>query len=194
METHYQQQHARKTVMTRWVLGAFVFLAIVWPTLLQPALDVGWSFLRHSTVYQLSFFETMQTALLYINMESFYIRRVRSLEYPRVDIRAGKENQNRPRMKAMAKRLRELFIYVSPLFLLDFILIKKYDGVALDAIKASGNRLDSHSVSKTFLVLNVHKFAMNSPIQLVCREFDLAKRSGVRYLMDRQLLAASYQS
>ena len=152
--------------LIQWGIFCLICSFVAFPDIYQNGLDHIWDFLRTNAAYQLSFIETIETIFCYIQIESFFIRQVRSLKYPRVDMRPG--YPDRPHMRALKTRLDELIIYIAPLLLLDLVLVKKYSGVSLRDITSSSGRDLSNisSVHPSYLYLNFHNFSLKSPFQL----------------------------
>lgn len=153
---------------------------------------------------QTSFFETIWTVGLYVLFERHYTSlaisdKPRPPLPERIDQRAGQSHLWRNgtvRVRKLQSRLNELMIYVSPLLFLDLLLIKKFKGVSLEAMIASGgydpallattvslnnssvnnsNNNNSNIFSKNrpaniatthFLAPSVHNMTLSSPLQL----------------------------
>jgi cholesterol 25-hydroxylase len=146
---------------------------ILCPSWWQPFMSNLYRFLYHSPIYNLSFFETVETVACYITIEPIYTRRFARNPDRRIDIR-GKHDTERPpplpKMKRPKHRLRELIIYAAPLLLLDLTLIKKYAGVDVETIRQTGGYSPYGAplggISPSFLAPTLHNFSLQSPVQL----------------------------
>jgi cholesterol 25-hydroxylase len=74
-------------------------------------------------------------------------------------------------MRRPSKRIKEALIYVGPLLLLDFLLIKKYAGVGVEEVMQCGGwnitPEPKHTMGTSFLRPSLHNFTASSPLQLV---------------------------
>ena len=163
----------------RLILGTILFTTLVYPTLLQPYLNRLWTYLYNSSFYRFSGIETMETLGCYITFEPLYTYHFGHNPQLRIDARGGpirtKPNGKPrvPRMQRPKDRLSELWIYAAPLLSMDFLMIKKFAGVPLDDIRRSGGYpgLDElkrlGDISPYFLRPTLHRFTLESPLQLV---------------------------
>lgn len=182
--------------------------AVVFPKFYQPMLTTLYNYLYSSTFYQSSTFETILTVLSYGIIEPKYTTHFAHSPELRIDIRPGtlQVKSKRldddsvtmpklPKMKRPSKRLREVFLYVSPLLFLDFTMIKKFADTPINDIRTSGgympvfattaaalvveptetptgsfNITDTDaipkSISGSFLLPTLHNFTISSPLQL----------------------------
>ena len=147
--------------LPRLLLWIFVFSAVVFPNIYQPALSVLWKYLYNSSFYSLSTFETILTVTSYAILEPFYVRKfvyhpelridvrdgtgpsnhdtVRNVKYAGLDRASIKKTRPRlPRIKLLSERLGEILLYITPLLLMDLTMIKKFADVPLDDIRVSG--------------------------------------------------------
>ncbi|TKA33372.1 hypothetical protein B0A50_00925 [Salinomyces thailandicus] len=163
------------------ILSSAVFL----PGLYQPLLTQFWSYLRHSSVYRSSTFETFWTVFCYAAIEvPFTVLYMKHPEWrlahqsKKLANDSNDSNQattpKKPKgMRRPARRGMEALIYVAPLLTLDLLMIKKFAGVPLEDMLETGNYdvssvigqqgLGSHKA--TFLVPSVHNFSFDSPLQ-----------------------------
>ncbi|MCJ1415539.1 hypothetical protein MMC32_001871 [Xylographa parallela] len=137
-----------------------------------------WAFLYNSPFYRFSGFETLETVLCYIILEPFYTYKFGLNPNLRIDVRGGKqkvsgsERPRIPKMRRPSKRMGELLIYITPLLMMDFIMIKKFAGVPVADIRESGGyslplvNSSSGNISSSFLLPTVHNFTLASPLQL----------------------------
>ncbi|KAL6245526.1 hypothetical protein RBB50_007525 [Rhinocladiella similis] len=190
--------------------GIVLITAVVFPKFYQPMLTTLYTYLYSSTFYQLSTFETLVTVLSYGFIEPKYTTYFAYNPALRIDVRpgtlqverkradgmvsrSGKPNNDSltmpklPKMKRPSKRLREIVLYVSPLLLLDFTMIKKFADTPINDIRVSGgympiasatlmptgqfrslNITESalRSISGSFLLPTLHNFTISSPLQL----------------------------
>ena len=169
----------------RLSLLTLVVSALVLPGIWQPLISAAYRSLCRSSLYRLSFFETVETMLCYIIIEPIYTAIFARNPGRRVDIRFSKTGESSrdllqsrsplPKMVRPSRRLREMLIYAGPLLLLDLTLIKKYGGVDVKAIRQSGgyaaeppagtggSRL---GISAHFLAPTLHNFTWGSPLQM----------------------------
>lgn len=129
-------------------------VSLLLPSILQPPLNSLYSYLYHSSWYRFSAFETLETIVCYVIVEGLFTYRFACNPHLRIDIRApgpnGRvkdENGNAfttrtpkgPEIRQPAERLGEILTYAAPLLLMDFTMIKKFAGVPICDIRASGN-------------------------------------------------------
>jgi cholesterol 25-hydroxylase len=139
----------------RLVLGTLLLASVFLPSLLQPALTRFYSYLYHSSFYRFSGYETIETIICYALAEIFFTVKFFGNPHLRIDVRGPQqkatsidENGNPvtpapkiPNMRRPSQRIGEAFIYAAPLLLMDFTMIKKFAGVPISEIRASGNYL-----------------------------------------------------
>ena len=76
-----------------------------------------------------------------------------------------------PEMQRPSKRMGEATTYVSPLLLMDLMMIKKFAGVPMSDIRDSGDyrsltQEEMESISLSFLLNTLHNFSWKSSLQL----------------------------
>lgn len=169
-----------ETSKLRIVFGSLFVSAILFPAFYQPFLDALWHWLRKTTWYRLSTFETLWTLSLYGVIEPSLT--VVFLQHPewRFAVQDKKQdNARRPHgMRRPLRRLGEIALSVAPQLLMDLIMIKKFADVPLAAMLESGNyysaaaALSGHHNSttssgyrSTFLVPTLHNITLSSPLQ-----------------------------
>ncbi|KAF1816493.1 hypothetical protein P152DRAFT_492806 [Eremomyces bilateralis CBS 781.70] len=160
----------------RIILLLFLLTTILIPWLYDRILSNVYSFLAQSTLYRLSIFETLETVFCYGYIEASFITQFVRNPSLRIDIRRTSkgadsgstlEHPKRPRMRRPSRRLSEVVLYVAPLLVLDFTLVKKYANVSVADIRRSGGYPSFHdSVGSNFLAPSFHKFSLTSPLQL----------------------------
>ncbi|RYO75174.1 hypothetical protein DL764_010568 [Monosporascus ibericus] len=172
-------------LVARLALGTLIATAVLLPDLWQPLISKLYRFLYGWEFFNLSFFETIETVVCYITIEPAYTAIFAGNPHRRIDIRhaeskrqpaakTGGRTPPLPKMARPSRRMRELVTYVSPLLLLDLILIKKYAGVDVEAIRQSGgyaataaeDDTPSSRISGHFLLPTLHNFSLQSPVQL----------------------------
>ncbi|ERF68383.1 hypothetical protein EPUS_06799 [Endocarpon pusillum Z07020] len=160
MSTSLQPETGRgeSVFLPRLILGTLLFVSVFLPSLLQPALTRLYSYLYHSSFYRFSAFETIETILCYAVIEILFTYKFGRNPHLRIDVQGSRqrstsntatsidENGNTvtpkpklPKMRRPSKRWGEIFIYAAPLLLMDFTMIKKFAGVPICDIRASGN-------------------------------------------------------
>ncbi len=167
----------------RLALGTLLS-AVLFPSLYQPALSGLWQYLYKSSFYRFSGFETLLTIISYIIIEPLYTYKFGKHPHLRIDVR-GRQNDaishpKLPKMRRPQQRLGEIAVYIGPLLFLDFTLIKKFAGVPIEDIRASGGYSPVPEVqednlrptgavppqiSSTFLLPTLHNFSSTSLIQ-----------------------------
>ena len=161
----------------RLVLGTMLSAAVFAPDFLQGSLSAIYRSLYQSSFYRFSGFETFETVLCYIFLESLYIYKLKKNPHLRIDKRGSAPQQSEssepkiPRMRRPSKRKIEMFVYVAPLLAMDFVLIKKFAGVPVADIRETGgyppiNTGQHEFIKPTFLLPTVHNFRLDSPLQL----------------------------
>lgn len=161
----------------RLILGVTVGSAVVAPQLFQPLLDNLWNWLKTSSIYRSSTFETFWTVFCYAAIEPYitYVF-VQNPEWRFTSKRqkSTEDTIRRPHgMKRPSRRIREGLTYIAPLLLLDLTMIKKFAGVSIEDMLASGNYDPSlanancwgNTCHTHFLMPSVHNFSLNSPLQ-----------------------------
>ena len=113
----------------------------------------------------------------YILIEPLYTYKFGKHPELRVDAR-GKRVQLRengkpkvPRMRRPKDRAGEMVVYALPLLAMDVVMIKKFAGVPVADIRATGgyppiDPSDYESISRSFLLPTLHNFSLSSPLQL----------------------------
>lgn len=170
---------ASSTLVPRLVLLTLVSTAVLFPGMCQPFISNLYGFLYRWSVFNLSFFETIETLLCYITIEPIYTAIFARFPHRHIDVRDPGWRQRsaagetptppRPKMKRPSHRLTELCIYVAPVLLLDLTLVKKYAGVSVEAIRKSAGYPPwpvQDSISASFLAPTLHNFSLRSPLQL----------------------------
>lgn len=155
-------------------LGLIFSTAIFFPSWYGPIIDSIYHRLYHSRFYRLSTFETIWTVLLYAWFEWTYIVKLWNLPERRLDARStisdgGERIKKEPDLQHPTKRLPEAVVYVLPLLLMDFVMIKKYAGVPrMDIIRSGGYESSSEAdrISASYLNPSLHNFSWASPFQL----------------------------
>ncbi|MCJ1380817.1 hypothetical protein MMC17_003926 [Xylographa soralifera] len=162
----------------RIFLYSFVFTGLIVPSVYESFLSKLWTVLFNSRLYRFSGFETLETVLCYIIIEPFYTYKFGQNPDLRIDVRgskqkaSGSERPKIPKMRRPSKRMGEMFIYIAPLLMMDFTMIKKFAGVPVADIRQSGGyslppvNSSSGDISSSFLLPTVHNFTLNSPLQL----------------------------
>ena len=156
-------------LMPRAVLVVMLASMVIWPSIYQNLLDSIYKYLLASAIYRASIFETVWTVLLYSLVEMVYTRRFG--HHPQLRLVNQSKNSGivakpPPQMRRPKHRLLEGLTYVAPLLLLDFTMIKKFGGVAVQDMALSGN-YDPSTVKMrgNFLAPSLHRFTWDSPLQ-----------------------------
>ena len=161
----------------RLILGTTLSAAIFAPGLFQGWVSAIYAFLYQSSFYRFSGFETFETVLCYIILESLYIYKLKKNPELRIDKRGSalqeseSGKQKIPQMRRPSKRKAEMFVYVAPLLVMDFVMIKKFAGVPVADIRKTGGYppIDPNQyefIKPTFLLPTIHNFRLDSPLQL----------------------------
>jgi len=153
----------------RLVLGLLLGSAIVLPQIYQRSLDLIYTKLLLSPFYNSSIFETVWTVLIYAVIEASYTYKY--ARNPQLRL-ANLKDEGRdtpkpiPKLRRPSKRIREGIIYITPLFMMDLTMIKKFGGVPVADMALSGN-YDPSTVSMrgNFLAPTLHNFTPSSPLQ-----------------------------
>lgn len=165
-------------IVPRWLLGTLVVTGILFPSLYSHSISSLYNYLYHSSFYNLSTFETIETFLVYAILEPLYTVKFWYNPGRRLDVRGSKsqgpsdsaEIPQLPRMRGPSGRLREMVIFAGPLLLMDLTMIKKFAGVSVADIRKSGGYdaipLHDQRISASFLAPTIHKFSFDSPLQL----------------------------
>lgn len=161
----------------RLILLLCMTTAVIIPHVYQPILDRIWLFLRSTKVYNWSSFETFWTVFCYAAIEpaitAVFIRHP-EWRYTRLDEKnSGSSQRLKPRgMRRPSRRGWEALIYMMPLLLMDFTMIKKFADVPLEDMLRSGNYGHEADISdssgryrSTFLVPTLHNMTLSSPLQ-----------------------------
>jgi cholesterol 25-hydroxylase len=182
----------------RVILWAFLASTVLIQQIYQPALTALWNYLYTSPFYNLSTFETIVTIVSYGILEPWYTYQFARHPELRIDIRdrrqpcedqdvdrtsencsnggnskssTNSKGAKLPKMKRPSKRLWEIFIYATPLLLMDLTMIKKFADVPLNDIRVSGGyapllSIDSPQRPFTGTPLNdmMHRPAMGGSI------------------------------
>ena len=162
----------------RTILVALYGTYIILPRISQPALVSLYSTLYHSSFYQLSSFETIETVFFYALIEPAFTSTFAHHPELRLDNRFPEHDRtsDKPRLPKMRRpqhRILEIITYISPLLLMDFTMIKKFAGVPVSWIRESGNYLplqslpsaNNSNISPSFLLPTFHNFTASSPLQ-----------------------------
>jgi len=162
-------------MIPRIILALFVSTAILLPSLYTTAIVHCYTYLYNSRLYNCSFFETVEILLLYAIIEPIYTDRFARNPALRIDVRRRVDHDPskpmRPHLRRPTKRLIEIGKSILPLISLDLILVKKYAGVAVPAIRQSGGYKSFPSgenhISGSFLAPTLHNFSWTSPLQTI---------------------------
>ena len=154
----------------RWTLLTVLMSAVLLPGTYQTHLDSAWISLRSSRVYQWSTFETLWTVFCYAAIEPSITAVFMHQPRWRLAHQSGKSLTSSPSkpkgMRRPSRRGLEALTYVAPLLTLDLAMIKKFAGVPLEDMLASGNYAPEISGHRsTFLVPSLHNFTLSSPLQ-----------------------------
>ena len=165
------------TLLPRLILGAFVFTAVLLPSLYQPLLSSIYHYLYQSSFYRSSMFETALTVLYYAVIEQSYTYKFAHTPHLRLDVRGKAFNvqKNRPRlprMRLLNERLGEILLYIAPLLTMDLVMIKKFADVSFNEMRRTGgyapieaSAITPH-MSSSFLKPTLHNFSLSSPLQV----------------------------
>ncbi|KAK5150234.1 hypothetical protein LTR04_006857 [Oleoguttula sp. CCFEE 6159] len=163
-------------LIPRTVICTIMLTAIATPSIYERLIQNVYAFLLSSPFYRLSFVETIEIFSLYALLEPIYTYRFAHNPSLRIDVRPQVDDDKPssapklPRLRRPTKRLLEIGKSIAPLLLLDLILIKKYSGVSVPAIRQSGNYDpylgSSGRIKATFLAPTLHNFSWDSPLQL----------------------------
>ena len=159
---------ARSSILwPRIALSLLLGSAITFPSIYQPFLDGLYSYLLSSLIYKASTFETLWTVISYAVAEGSYIYKF--LYYPRSRLAVQKDGdkiEKLPKLQQPHERLREAVTYVTPLLLMDLLMIKKFAGVPVRDMAISGNYdPETVAIHGNFLAPSLHRFTMASPFQ-----------------------------
>lgn len=121
----------RSTLYIRILLSISIASGIILPSVFQPLLSAIWQWLRSSGVYRWSAFETLWTVFCYaaIEVPITYV----FINHPGLRLIKDKQFGVRTKPKGMRRPSRrgyEALLYVAPLLLMDFAMIKKFAGVS----------------------------------------------------------------
>ena len=133
-EVHGSSSHLRSVWWPRIVLGTIYLSCLLFPGVFQPALSGVYAQLYKSSFYRLSSYETIETVFFYALIELPFTRKFAhhpelrlDNRFPPVDPKSSKPRL--PKMLRPQQRIGEILLYVAPLLLLDFTMIKKFAGV-----------------------------------------------------------------
>lgn len=164
----------RSVWIPRTILLAITLTGVFLPTFWQRVISKFYSSLYNWSLYNRSFFETLETVLCYITIEPIYTWRYAHNPTRRIDIRPNTDTDTAkghpilPKMKRPSGRLPELITYATPFLLLDLTLVKKYAGVDIASLRQSGGYgPQGTTISSSFLLPTFHRFTLESPLQLV---------------------------
>ena len=186
--------------LPRLILSTILSAALFVPGSLQGSLSAIYAFLYQSPFYRFSGFETFETVICYSILESVYIYKLKNNPDIRVDRRGSAHQESElgrrqiPRMRRPSKRIAEMFLYITPLLAMDFVMIKKFAGVPVADIRESGgyppiDTSQEEFIKPTFLLPTIHNFRLDSPLQLQ-RALPLEPPSSRRLALE--LLAAFF--
>ncbi len=161
----------------RTVLCTITLTAIFIPSIYEPLLQNVYGYLFNSAFYCLSTIETIEVFLVYGLFEPIYVYRFAHNLSLRIDVRPQVDDEKSvikprlPRLRRPTKRLVEIGKSISPLLILDLIMIKKYADVPITAIRQSGNYTpfpgyQGGRIKASFLAPSLHNFTWDSPLQL----------------------------
>ncbi|KAI9678179.1 MAG: hypothetical protein M1817_006124 [Caeruleum heppii] len=159
----------------RLALSLLLGTAVLFPTYYQPIITPIYNYLYHSRFYNLSTFETIWTVLLYVWFEWTYIVKLWDHPERRLDARStysesGERIKKEPDLQHPSKRLPEAIVYIVPLLIMDFVMIKKFAGVPkLDIVCSGGYEPTSEAdkISASFMNPTLHNFSWEAPLQLI---------------------------
>ena len=151
----------------RCVLALLLGSAVAYPHLYQSFMDRTWAWLFSLPLYQASMFETGWTVLVYAIIEPSYTYLYGHNPQLRLAVqKQGDPSKPLPKMQRPSKRLREGFVYIMPLLIMDVTMIKKFHGVPVHEMALSGNYdPDTVGMRGTFLAPTLHRFSWSSPLQ-----------------------------
>lgn len=164
-------------LILRTVLCTIILTAIFIPSIYERLLQNVYGYLFNSPFYRLSIVETIEVFFVYGLFETIYVYRFAHNPSLRIDVRPQVDDEKSfikprlPRLRRPTKRLLEIGKSISPLLILDFIMIKKYAGVPVTAIGQSGNYSpflgnQAGRINASFLAPSLHNFTWDSPLQL----------------------------
>ena len=142
--------------------------ALAIPVLYQPLLDALYGYLLTSTLYRSSTFETLWTVIIYAIIEPMYTYKFAHNPQLRLAVKKdGNPAKQRPKTRRPEHRIKEVLTYIAPLLLLDLTMIKKFGGVSVSDMAISGNYDPNNmSMGGNFLAPSLHRFTLDSPLQL----------------------------
>jgi cholesterol 25-hydroxylase len=158
----------KSLLLTRLSILIIASSATLFPSFYQSLIDWLYHHLLTSQLFNLSFFETLWTVVIYGVLEYHYT--IKFLRNPslRMDVRTA--DRRRPKMRRPSRRLKEITVYIAPLLAMDLVLVKKYADVPLTEIMRVGEWDPQKDIigrfTASFLRPNLHHFSVASPLQL----------------------------
>ena len=192
-------------MILRLSLGIIFITGLLFPSIYEPLLNWIYGHLSQSSIYRLSFAETLQSLVCYITFEVIYTYKFARSPERRIDRRGPihvREDRSSPvipfKMKRPSVRGLELLTYVAPVLMMDLTMIKKYAGVGIDDIRESGGYAagppdGGADIKATFLAPTLHHFTWESPFQTY-RALPLAAPSSRRFITELCLALLIYDS
>ena len=158
---------ASPVLIPRAVLSLLLGSMIVYPWLYQSSIEAIYSYLSRSSFYRTSTFETIWTVIVYAVVEISYIYKFGHNPQLRLAVRKdGFTAKPLPKLRRPKHRITEALIYITPLLLMDFTMIKKFSGVSVYDMALSGNYDPNYvSMKGNFLAPTLHRFTLSSPLQ-----------------------------
>jgi cholesterol 25-hydroxylase len=155
----------------RLLIGGSYLSLVLFPTYFQPWLSRVYSWLYDTTFYQLSSFETIETVFFYALIELPFTRQF--ARRPELRLAKTQDGKHRPpKMRRPQHRILEIITYIAPLLIMDLTMIKKFAGVPISSIRASGGYppypvvpMNGTDISPHFLLPTLHNFSTSSLFQ-----------------------------
>ena len=156
---------------------AILLSCVAYPRLFQPLLDDLWKKVQGIGPYRWSSFETIWTVFWYgyleVRMTKIFMAHPQ-WRFGQLRVKDSKPVLRVKGMRRPSRRIAEIAIYIAPLLLMDFTMIKKFEGVSLEDILLSGNydpmnatsNLNPSHHTASFLLPTFHNFTSSSPLQL----------------------------
>lgn len=168
MATPLHRRQASPVFFPRILLGLILGSAIAFPAFYQTALDRLYTGLYSSPIYRASTFETFWTVICYAVTEVTYVTRFAHNPHLRLAVQKdGEMTKPLPKLTRPKHRTMEVLTYIIPLLILDLTMIKKFGGVLVRDMALSGNYdPDNVSIRGNFLTPSLHRFTLDSPLQV----------------------------
>ena len=174
----YLENDDRRRILRRTpvILLSLFVSCLAFPAVYQPVLFPLWRVLRAWSVYRWSTFETLWTVFCYAAIEvpitaAFMRHPEWRLAHQGQTTSDPSSRRTKPKgMRRPSRRGYEALIYVTPLLIMDFTMIKKFADVSLADMLLTGHYdlkdARVHEGHKaTFLVPSLHNFSWASPLQ-----------------------------